>query len=64
MTEGIWQGDLRLSIQDGLTFVLLYNAITGHRIVQEDGSADASFEDLKAFAEQFSMDDILARHGE
>ncbi|MBQ9031831.1 MAG: sugar ABC transporter substrate-binding protein [Parasporobacterium sp.] len=86
-----------------IAFVLLYNAMSGNKMVQEDGSAasinmkylfctsaedfetainncsgdhpaytleelqpfigaDASYADLKAFAEQFSLEDILARH--
>lgn len=87
-----------------IAFILLYNAMSGNKMVQEDGSPasinmsylfctsaedfetainncsadhpaytleelqpfigpDASYEDLKAFAEQFSLEDILARHG-
>ncbi|MCF0228116.1 MAG: sugar ABC transporter substrate-binding protein [Parasporobacterium sp.] len=86
-----------------IAFVLLYNAMTGNKMVQEDGSAasinmrylfcqsaedfqaamdycsadhpaytleeltpfigpDASFADLKAFAEKFSLEDVQARH--
>lgn len=88
-----------------IAFILLYNAMSGNKMVQEDGSPasinmkylfctsaeefetainncsaahpaytleelqpfigpDASYADLKAFAEQFSLDDILARHAE
>ena len=88
-----------------IAFVLLYNAMTGNKMVQEDGSAasinmkylfctsaeefqtaidncsadhpaytyeelaqfigaDASFEELKEFAEAFSLEDIQARHAE
>lgn len=88
-----------------IAFVLLYNAMTGNKMVQEDGSAasinmkylfctsaedfqaamdycsadnpaytfeelapfigaDASYADLKAFAEQFSLEDVMARHAE
>ena len=88
-----------------IAFVLLYNAMTGNKMVQADGSAasinmkylfctsaedfetainncsadhpaytldelqpfigaDASYEDLAAFAEQFSLEDLLARHAE
>ena len=88
-----------------IAFVLLYNAMTGNRMVQEDGSAasinmkylfctsaedyetamnncsgenpaytleeleqfigaDASYEELKEFAEAFSLEDIQARHAE
>ena len=88
-----------------IAFVLLYNAMTGNKMVQEDGSPasinmkylfctsaedfetamnycsadnpaytyeelqpfigpDASYADLKAYAEQFSLEDIVARHGE
>ena len=87
-----------------IAFILLYNAMTGNKMVQDDGSAasinmkylfctsaeefetamnycsanhpaytldelqpfigaDASFNDLKAFAEKFSLEDILARQG-
>ena len=86
-----------------IAFILLYNAMAGHKMVQEDGSPasinmsylfctsadefetainncsgdhpaytleelqpfvgpDASYADLKAFAEQFSLEDLLARH--
>lgn len=86
-----------------IAFVLLYNAMSGHRMTQDDGSAasinmkyllcksaddfqtaidncsadhpaytleelqqfigaDASFNDLKTFAEAFSLEDIQARH--
>lgn len=86
-----------------IAFVLLYNAMTGNKMVQEDGSAasinmkylfctsaedfqtamdycsaanpaytfdelapfigaDASYADLKAFAENFSLEDVTARH--
>ena len=86
-----------------IAFILLYNAMTGNKMVQDDGSAasinmkylyctsaddfetainycsgdnpaytleelapfigaDASYNDLKAFAEQFSLEDLLARH--
>lgn len=88
-----------------IAFILLYNAMTGNRMVQDDGSAasinmqylfctsaddfqaaldycsadhpaytleelepfigaDASFNDLKAFAEKFSLEDIQERHAE
>ena len=87
-----------------IAFVLLYNAMTGNRMTQDDGSApsinmkylfctsaedmenainycsesnppytleelqpfigpDASYNDLKAFAEKFSLEDLLERHG-
>ena len=86
-----------------IAFILLYNAMSGNKMVQEDGSPasinmsylfctsadefetainncsgdnpaytleelqpfvgpDASYADLKAFAEQFSLEDLLARH--
>ncbi len=86
-----------------IAFVLLYNALEGHKMLQDDGSAasinmsylfctsadefktamdncsanhpaytldelkpfigaDAKFNDLKAFAEKFSLEDIQARH--
>ena len=88
-----------------IAFILLYNAMTGNKMLQEDGSAasinmkylfctsaddfetamnycsadhpaytleelqpfigaDASYADLKAFAEQFSLEDVQARHAE